>query len=135
MYIRALVKEALRWHSVFPIGLPHCTTADDELNGFFIPAGTAVVANIWCARASPSLARPSLSLIADVTCLLHTTRDRAYMHDPQAYESPDEFRPERFIGADGALDPGARDPADFVFGFGRRCVALSPRTSLCSLVP
>ena len=43
------------------------------------------------------------------------------MHDPQVYESPDEFRPERFI-RDGRLDPSVRDPADYIFGFGRRYV-------------
>ena len=47
VYLNALVKEALRWHTVLPIGIPHCTSADDELNGYFIPAGTAVIANVW----------------------------------------------------------------------------------------
>ena len=41
------------------------------------------------------------------------------MHDPEEYEDPDEFRPERFI-RDGKLDPNVRDPLAFVFGFGRR---------------
>lgn len=43
------------------------------------------------------------------------------MHDPEEYEDPDEFRPERFI-RDNKLDPNVRDPLAFVFGFGRRCV-------------
>ena len=41
------------------------------------------------------------------------------MHDPETYENPDEFRPERFI-RDGRLDNSVRDPFDYVFGFGRR---------------
>ena len=41
------------------------------------------------------------------------------MHDPEAYEEPFEFRPERFI-RDGKLDPSVRDPVDYVFGYGRR---------------
>ncbi len=49
--------------------------------------------------------------------------DREMMHDPDTYEDSDEFRPERFI-RDGKLDPSVRDPADFAFGFGRRCALL-----------
>ena len=44
------------------------------------------------------------------------------MHDPDEYEDPDEFRPERFI-RDGKLDPNIRDPLAFAFGFGRRHVS------------
>ena len=44
------------------------------------------------------------------------------MHDPETYEDPDEFRPERLL-RDGKPDPAVKDPYDFVFGFGRRCVS------------
>lgn len=44
------------------------------------------------------------------------------LHDPKDYPEPDEFKPERFIGKDGNLDPNVRDPNTIVFGFGRRCV-------------
>ncbi len=46
------------------------------------------------------------------------------MHDPEVYEDPHVFRPERFI-RDGKLDPGPLDPASFAFGYGRRYVAPS----------
>ena len=49
-YVRAFIKELIRWHIVTPLGLPHATVADDEYNGYFIPAGTMVSVNIWCAR-------------------------------------------------------------------------------------
>ena len=42
------------------------------------------------------------------------------MHDPDIYEDPEAFRPERFI-RNGKLDfSTSPDPAKFVFGFGRR---------------
>ncbi|KAI0662141.1 cytochrome P450 [Cubamyces menziesii] len=47
VYINAVVKEALRWHNVVPLGVTHCTLEDDELHGYFIPAGTSVVPNVW----------------------------------------------------------------------------------------
>ena len=46
-YVSAIVKECLRWYSTVPLGVPHCTTEDDEYNGYEIPAGTIVVPNIW----------------------------------------------------------------------------------------
>ena len=40
-------------------------------------------------------------------------------HDPQKYHDPFAFKPERFLKADGTLDPDALEPTQ-VFGFGRR---------------
>ena len=43
------------------------------------------------------------------------------MHDPEIYENPDDFRPERFLKENKSTDSDTiRDPFDFVFGFGRR---------------
>ncbi len=44
------------------------------------------------------------------------------MNDPEVYQDPDVFRPERFI-REGKLDTSVRDPAVFVFGYGQRHVA------------
>ncbi|KAI0754774.1 O-methylsterigmatocystin oxidoreductase [Daedaleopsis nitida] len=90
VYVNAIVKEALRWHNVTPVGIPHRTLEDDVINGFFIPAGTVLIPNVW-----------------------------ACMHDPLVYKDPHEFRPERFI-LDRKLNPAVLDPSRFVFGSGRR---------------
>ncbi|KAI9435067.1 cytochrome P450 [Lactarius indigo] len=52
-YIRAMVKEALRWRPVDPVGLPHFSTEDDWYNGMFIPKGTIMIAN-YAAHFNPA---------------------------------------------------------------------------------
>ncbi|KAF8258894.1 cytochrome P450, partial [Lactarius quietus] len=39
-YIRAMVKETLRWSLTVPFGVPHTSIADDWYEGLFIPKGT-----------------------------------------------------------------------------------------------
>ena len=46
-YVNAIIAEAFRWHNVFPMGIQHCTLEDDEFHGFFIPAGTVILASVW----------------------------------------------------------------------------------------
>lgn len=46
-YVSALVKEAIRWHSVAPLGIPHRTDEDDIINGFTIPKNAMIFPNIW----------------------------------------------------------------------------------------
>jgi cytochrome P450 len=47
-YIRALVKEVLRWRPVAVLGgTPHASTEDDIYEGYFIPAGTTILGNSW----------------------------------------------------------------------------------------
>ncbi len=43
------------------------------------------------------------------------------MHDERLYPNADEFKPERFMELDEATAKKI-DPANFVFGFGRRFV-------------
>ncbi|KAH8684944.1 putative cytochrome P450 oxidoreductase OrdA-like protein [Ilyonectria robusta] len=88
-YVDALVKETLRWHPVAPMGLPHTSSQDDMIDGYAIPKGAMLLPNIW-----------------------HFT------HDPEVYQDPMTFRPERFLETEG-LNPET-DPHKFVFGFGRR---------------
>lgn len=46
-YISAIVKELLRWACPTPIRVPKRVTEDDTYDGYFIPAGTTVIENIW----------------------------------------------------------------------------------------
>ncbi|THU86308.1 cytochrome P450 [Dendrothele bispora CBS 962.96] len=46
-YVRAIVKEILRWRPSAPIGAPHVAAEDDYYNGYFIPKGTICISNIW----------------------------------------------------------------------------------------
>lgn len=87
--VDTIVKETLRWHPVAPMGLPHENTEDDVCEGYFIPKGSMLFANVW-----------------------HFT------HDPDVYSDPEEFKPERFLVANGH-EPEP-EPDKFVFGFGRR---------------
>ncbi|KAI0713613.1 cytochrome P450 [Earliella scabrosa] len=100
VYIRAMVKETLRWHPVGPLGMQHRSDEDDVYEGYFIPKGTVCIANIWCV---------------------------AINRDPELWgEDADAFRPERHIGPDGQLAQSPADTKDeghVSFGFGRRiCV-------------
>jgi len=41
-YTCAFVEELFRYFSVAPLGIPHKTTEDMNLRGFFLPKGTLV---------------------------------------------------------------------------------------------
>jgi len=84
-YLEALVMELYRWNPPVTVGIPHASTENDQYLGYHIPKGAFVMANLW------GLAR-----------------------DPEIYDEPESFRPERFI------DGKALDPKLLVFGFGRR---------------
>jgi cytochrome P450 len=97
-YIRATVKETLRWRPVDPVGLPHRSIEDDWYEGMFIPKGTVCIANVW-----------------------HLNRD------PEIYgEDAAHFNPARHLDADGNIAPGPPDTKEeshVTYGFGRRlCV-------------
>lgn len=46
-FVDAVVKEALRWHAVAPMSLPHTSTEDDVYGGYFIPKEAIIMTNIW----------------------------------------------------------------------------------------
>ncbi|KAH9987339.1 cytochrome P450 [Russula vinacea] len=98
-YIRAMVKEALRWRPAGPLGVPHRSTEDDWYEGMFIPKGTICLANLWHMNRDPEIFR----------------------------KNADHFDPTRYLDVSEDNAPGSsyiKEQGHFSFGFGRRsCVA------------
>ncbi|XP_047118335.1 probable cytochrome P450 304a1 [Schistocerca piceifrons] len=73
-YTEAILRETMRMQTLLPIGIPHAATENTTLQGYSIPKGTVVVANLWS------------------------------MHmDKSVWGDPENFRPERFLNSDGTL--------------------------------
>ncbi|KAK8064424.1 cytochrome P450 [Apiospora phragmitis] len=75
-YVGAVMSEALRFHPIAPMGLPHQSTAEDVYEGYRIPKGAIVMASPWL-----------------------------YTRDESVYPDPEAFKPERFLGPDPAPHP------------------------------
>ncbi|KAG2363068.1 cytochrome P450 [Suillus spraguei] len=75
-YISALIQELLRWAPIGPEGIPHHAMKEGVYEGYRIPKGSVVIANLF------SISR-----------------------DKETYPEPLEFRPERFLGSSPQLDP------------------------------
>lgn len=54
-YIDAVVKEALRWHVVAPLGVPHRTDEDDIVAGYLIPKNALLLPNIRYEPSHPAV--------------------------------------------------------------------------------
>ncbi|KAJ8494799.1 hypothetical protein ONZ45_g13113 [Pleurotus djamor] len=99
LYIRAIVKEVLRWRPATPMGIPHSSQKADTYGAYSIPEESLVIANVWGLN-----------------------------HDPEVYgNDSDEFRPERFLDSEGKIaiptTVDTKDEGHVTFGFGRRaCV-------------
>ena len=114
-YISAIIKECLRWHPALPLAVPHCTSQDQEYNGYFIPSGTLLIANSWYDF--------TYYVDATIACSLRIQlRRRACLHDPETYKDTERFLPDRFM-CNGELDENVPDPAVYAFGYGRRYVS------------
>ncbi|KII84162.1 hypothetical protein PLICRDRAFT_46528 [Plicaturopsis crispa FD-325 SS-3] len=67
-YTYAVLTEVLRWNSVAPTGVPHRAMEDDIIDGYLVPKGSIIIANLW-----------------------------QMLHDPQVYPEPFKFDPSRHI--------------------------------------
>ncbi|GLJ21200.1 hypothetical protein SUGI_0388180 [Cryptomeria japonica] len=89
-YLEAAVTETLRLHPPTPLMLPHASPDSSRvIMGYFIPPNSHVMVNVW-----------------------------AVARDPNAWEKPLEFNPERFVDNPVHLD--GRDFRIIPFGAGRR---------------
>ncbi|KAJ1693685.1 hypothetical protein LUZ63_010383 [Rhynchospora breviuscula] len=69
VYLQAVIKEVLRMHPPGPLlAWARESITDTFVDGRFVPAGTTAMINMW-----------------------------AITHDPDVWQNPDEFTPERFI--------------------------------------
>ncbi len=89
-YLEATITETLRISSLVPLSVPHKATVDTTLQGYSVPKGTTVLTNLWS---------------------LH--------HDPEIWDEPDAFRPERFLDEKGNFVPPKADRF-LPFSAGRR---------------
>ncbi|XP_059441136.1 cytochrome P450 736A117-like [Corylus avellana] len=67
-YLKAVIKEALRFHPPVPLLVPRESTQNVKIQGYDIAAGTQVIINAW-----------------------------AIGRDPASWDEPEEFEPERFL--------------------------------------
>ena len=96
-YIRAIVKESLRWMPTTILGaVPHAVTQDDWYEGYLIPKNAGVVNNVWAINMDP--ARHS---------------------NPRRFD-PDRYKDDFLSLADSAANPDAAKRDQFTFGAGRR---------------
>ncbi|PHT87337.1 Cytochrome 71A2 [Capsicum annuum] len=87
-YLAAVIKESLRLHSPVPL-LPREAIKDTKVLGYDVAAGTQVIVCPW-----------------------------AISRDPNIWENPEEFQPERFL--DSSVDYKGLDFGLIPFGAGRR---------------
>ncbi|KAI9687373.1 MAG: hypothetical protein M1822_002416 [Bathelium mastoideum] len=108
-YIKALIKEVLRWRPVAVLGgIPHATSEDDQYRGWHIPKGTTIMGNLWAIN-----------------------NDERYYPDPQLFD-PIRFlegdEPPEYLSSAGVVEQmhrlrGVRHPSQSghsCFGWGRR---------------
>ncbi|XAR61681.1 hypothetical protein NMG60_11016169 [Bertholletia excelsa] len=89
-YLKAVIKEALRLFPPAPLFVPHETMGRCVIGGYIIEPKTLVYINAW-----------------------------AIGRDPEAWESPEEFLPDRFLNGD--LDSSRVQEFGYIpFGVGRR---------------
>ncbi|KAF2709758.1 cytochrome P450 [Pleomassaria siparia CBS 279.74] len=54
-FLRAVIRECLRWRPPVPTGIPHYLTEDDEYNGYHIPKGSVMHPLEWAISRDPDM--------------------------------------------------------------------------------
>ncbi|PSS15731.1 Flavonoid 3',5'-hydroxylase [Actinidia chinensis var. chinensis] len=94
-YLKSICKETFRLHPTVPLGIPRVSTSACEVNGYYIPKNTRLFVNVW-----------------------------AIGRDPNVWENPLEFDPDRFlIEKNAKIEPWGNDFELIPFGGGRRMCA------------
>ncbi|XP_038898814.1 cytochrome P450 CYP82D47-like [Benincasa hispida] len=97
IYLQAVVKETLRLYPAAQLSVPHESIEDCTVAGYHIRAGTRLWVNLYKLQ-----------------------------RDPCVWESPREFRPERFLTSEKNFDVKGQSPQFIPFGVGRRiCPGIS----------
>ncbi|XP_021743800.1 cytochrome P450 71A1-like [Chenopodium quinoa] len=91
IYLKAVVKETFRLHPPSPLLVPRQTMQECTLGGYQIDQGTLVFINAW-----------------------------AIGRDPESWDNPETFLPERFLGSPNPIDYKGQDFELIPFGAGRR---------------
>ncbi|KAK5936304.1 hypothetical protein CgunFtcFv8_027853 [Champsocephalus gunnari] len=93
-FLEAFILEIFRHSSFLPFTIPHCTTKNTSLKGYYIPKDTCVFINQWQIN-----------------------------HDPELWKDPSSFVPDRFLSSDGGEVNRQEGEKVMVFGMGkRRCI-------------
>ena len=103
-FVQAVVKETFRLHPVVPFLIPHRVEEDTDIDGLTVPKNAQVLVNAW-----------------------------AIGRDPNIWENPNSFVPERFLELD--MDVKGQNFELIPFGAGRRiCPGLPLATRMVHLM-